>query len=606
MAVSLATFCTVCATANPGLDEACAVCGAPIRHAVTGRTTSRRTVRVARRRTVALLPVVVVAAIALAGLGWYRVEQRRLADWYAQAEAAEAAGYYSAAADLFAQAEGYRDAEERRAAALNSYRAVYREAAAALDAGRYDEAIALLVPLARRFPGESDATLLLAQARDAREADLRTQADLATRRGDWLAAEQALTQLEAATGEPAVAAELAAVQREHAPLVVGRADGLYLIGPHGDDVRLVTDVGPATQPAWSPDRTRIAFASPDADEQQVGALYVINADGTGLRRLAEQVAAHRWPVWSPDGTKLAYTSYADFDFVTLEGRIGMRVVDVATGVETDLSEDRWDYAASPSWSPDGTRLAFVTQKRIIGSDARLQFGAGQVQVLDLESGAIRSLTGDRLPGAWRVAWNPVNDWLIVLTRIWREGYGSNPTDLYLVDAATGTIETIDAGRSIVSIAYWSPDGRRFAYVEEGSPTLRIGAPGESVGWVRLLHPVSEYLSWSPDSSAILAAAPDAYSPSILVRLDGPVTTQEPVRIEFVIDWYATAPPQWSARNPSSPTGPPSTGGTAHDRAGPTTAEPQDAPVPVAWPRRPTPATAADEDADAPFVPGEAA
>jgi Tol biopolymer transport system component len=535
------------------------------------------------RRVAALLPPLLIVALLAAGFARYQADQTRAAEWYAQAEDAEAAGRYTAAADLFAAAGDYRDAEARRAAALATYRSIYLDAAAALDAGRYDEAIELLLPLARRFPGESDATLLLAQARAAREQALRDAADAAARAGDWLTAETVLAELAATTGDPAVAAEVDAVRRDHAPLVLARSDGLYLVGPDGDGERLVTNAVPATQPSWSPDRGRIAFASPDASERESADLWIVNVDGTGLRKVAERVASYRWAIWSPDGNRLAYSSFATFDTYLNRGTIGVRMVDLTTGVETDLTGGRWPYATSPTWSPDGSRLAFVTRAVTSLPDQPLQLGDGGIQVIDLATGAGRSLTGARLPDAWRVVWNPRSDLMLVSTRPWEEGYGQ-PEDLFLLDAVTGALTPLDTGPAHVSGAVWSPDGERYAFVEIDRAILRVGKPNRPGGWIRLDYPTSDILTWAPDGRALLAVSRDAWTPSLVIRFDGPVTTQTSIEIDFTADYYASAPPQWSSRNPTPPAVAPTTGGTAHDpsvRAAP-------APVPdLTSHRRPT-------------------
>jgi Tol biopolymer transport system component len=571
MAVFHATFCTACAAPLLG-GERCAACGAPIRApaevAVAARSPKGGRSRPAwTRRVVTLLPPVLALAIVLSGLVRYQAEQTRAAERYAAAEAAEAAGHYSAAAELFAAAGDYRDAEQRRAAALATYRTIYLDAAAALDAGRYDEAVALLLPLARRFPGESDATLLLAQARAAWEGSLRQRADEAARAGDWLGAERALAELAAASGDPAVADELTALQREHSPLVLARDDGIYLVGPTGADERLITNAVPATQPAWSPDRSRIAFTSPYPTEREAADLWVVNVDGTGLWKVAERVASYRWALWSPDGTRLAYASFAQFDTSTSRGTIGVRVVDLATRVETDLTSGRWAYAASPTWAPDGNRLAFVTRVVVSPPELSLELGAAEVLELDLTTGTSRSLTGNRLPDAWRVAWNPRSDHLLVSTRVWNDGF-SRPEDLYLLDAASGALSAIEDGPALVSGAVWSPDGSRYAYVDLDRAIVRVGTPGKPEGWVRLLHPTSDVLTWSPDGRALLAASPDPWAPSLLLRLDGLGPPQAPVELAFTTDWAAAAPPQWSPRNPTPPAAAPTTGGTAHDPARP--------------------------------------
>jgi len=59
------------------------------------------------------------------------------------------------------------------------------------------------------------------------------------------------------------------------------------------------------KPSWSPDGTKIAFAS---DRDGNSEIYVMNADGTNQTRLTNNPALDGGPVWSPDSTKIAFAS----------------------------------------------------------------------------------------------------------------------------------------------------------------------------------------------------------------------------------------------------------------------------------------------------------
>jgi TolB protein len=74
-------------------------------------------------------------------------------------------------------------------------------------------------------------------------------------------------------------------------------------------------------------------------------IYVINADGTGLRRLTDGMD----PAWSPDGTKVAFARWRD--------PRGIYVIDEDGRNETLLFG--WSQAKAPAWSPDGSRIVFT-------------------------------------------------------------------------------------------------------------------------------------------------------------------------------------------------------------------------------------------------------
>ncbi len=104
-------------------------------------------------------------------------------------------------------------------------------------------------------------------------------------------------------------------------------------------------IAKGTYPIWSPDGQRIAFIRLEPGAAGAGAVYVINVDGSGERKLLDiSRYSNLLPLaWSPDASRLAVA--AD----------GLFVVDLATGESQKLS----DKALLPAWSPDSTKIAFV-------------------------------------------------------------------------------------------------------------------------------------------------------------------------------------------------------------------------------------------------------
>ena len=85
-------------------------------------------------------------------------------------------------------------------------------------------------------------------------------------------------------------------------------EGLYLIGPEGGTPRLLANVGNDTAAAWSPDGSRVAFM---ADKESSGdwEIYVINADGSGLKNLTNTPGVMDvLPAWLPGGRHIAFRS----------------------------------------------------------------------------------------------------------------------------------------------------------------------------------------------------------------------------------------------------------------------------------------------------------
>jgi Tol biopolymer transport system component len=110
---------------------------------------------------------------------------------------------------------------------------------------------------------------------------------------------------------------------------------------------------------WSPDRRKIAFVSfsqtgPPPPNYDV---YVVNADGSGLRRLTRNPAYDSNPLWSPGGRRIAFRSTRDGNpelYVMDSDGSGQRRLTSSPG-----SESRF------AWSPDGRRIAFLSRGEVV-------------------------------------------------------------------------------------------------------------------------------------------------------------------------------------------------------------------------------------------------
>ncbi|HEY3050086.1 MAG TPA: lysyl oxidase family protein [Gaiellaceae bacterium] len=128
-------------------------------------------------------------------------------------------------------------------------------------------------------------------------------------------------------------------------LVVERGARLFVVNADGRNERLLTA---GSSPSWAAKGGRIAFVRNGSATANV---YVIDANGHGLRRITTTDALDSEPAWSPDGRRVAFVSLTG-DFSDLY------VADVRTKAFLRLTQDA-AVESSPVWSPDGRRVLYL-------------------------------------------------------------------------------------------------------------------------------------------------------------------------------------------------------------------------------------------------------
>lgn len=100
---------------------------------------------------------------------------------------------------------------------------------------------------------------------------------------------------------------------------------------------------------YSPDGRKIVFLRDNNASTETGALFVVNTDGSGLRKITDLSFAEDSGSWSPDGKWILFSNSKGKLFVVHPDGGGLRQIKLNTG-------PGGYYASEPAWSPDGTHI----------------------------------------------------------------------------------------------------------------------------------------------------------------------------------------------------------------------------------------------------------
>ena len=232
--------------------------------------------------------------------------------------------------------------------------------------------------------------------------------------------------------------------------------------------------------------TRIAYITAAGTGKATRyALMVADSDGFNPQTVVRSAEPLLSPSWSPDGRKLAYVSFES-------GNSAIYIQDISTGARDKIASFRGINGA-PSFSPDGRQLALTLSRS----------GNPEIYVMDLGSRSLRQITTTSA-----IDTEPV--WSADGSSIYFTSDRGGRPQIYRVPASGGSASRVTFEGNYNATATVSYDGKKVAVVQGSGNNYRIALMDSSLGGARWssLSPGSldESPSFAPNASMVLYAA----------------------------------------------------------------------------------------------------
>lgn len=236
---------------------------------------------------------------------------------------------------------------------------------------------------------------------------------------------------------------------------------IYVMKPDGSQVEQLTRDAFASlyftkssedrNPSWSPDGSQIAFES-GRDNQMLTYvnhdIYVMALDGSNVKRLTDDGADEGAPRWSPSGRLIAYTKMEYFsDQALIENPAwDIYVMNVDGTEQVQLTKDPFN-ELEPSWSPDGGKIAFISDRNGQNFD---------IYVMNSDGSNVTQLTDDS-SNEFGPVWSPDGSQIVFNSD--RNGN----VQLFMMNIDGTNLIQLTEDTSNSAYADWSRDGNRIVF-----------------------------------------------------------------------------------------------------------------------------------------------
>jgi Tol biopolymer transport system component len=247
-------------------------------------------------------------------------------------------------------------------------------------------------------------------------------------------------------------------------------------------IERATQFGSIAAPTWSVDGSSLVvevihgfdYDASDFWEDYSSDLYVLDAadSGSSTWRALTTDGFSKSPSWSPDGKRVAYLTQP-----TLFSYNRVVVLDVSTGVSVPVTgSGGWD--GPLSWSPDGKQLAL--SKFVSFADYLLS--NEEIFIVNVDGSGLTNVSNN-LATDYNPSWSPDGRQLAFVSS--RARTFSNPRDaVYVMNVDGSNVRHLTTGRDYIAEVAWSPDGQQIAFSAGGSIYVMNGDGSSPAGLTR--------------------------------------------------------------------------------------------------------------------------
>ena len=248
-------------------------------------------------------------------------------------------------------------------------------------------------------------------------------------------------------------------------------------------------------------QAQIAFVSQRDGNPEI---YVMDVDGKNQRRLTNHPDNDLSPSWSPDGKRIVFFSNRDGHVHVIHGlpAYEIYVMDADGGNPQNLTNNPFD-DRNPSWAPDGKRIVFQSNR---DKDNPQNY---EIYVMDADGGNQQNLTEnpneDQYP-----SWSPDGKRIVFSSA--REGHFIGEfgitDEIYVMDVDGGNQQRLTENRQNDWFPSWSPDGKRIAFSSDRKGEFEnfeiyvMDVDGGNQQRLTENRVYDEWPSWSPDGKRI--------------------------------------------------------------------------------------------------------
>lgn len=268
--------------------------------------------------------------------------------------------------------------------------------------------------------------------------------------------------------------------------VDGNAE-IYLVNADGSNIRRLTNnPGRDAFPVFSPDGTQIVFNREDESLD----VMIMKSDGTDVRALTN------WPTneeaypgcWSPDGTQIYFSSDRD-------GRDNIYRLEVEPYETHEILADDIGLRF-PTYSPDGTKILFQAQTDDV---------AGELRVMDVKSRRVSPIVKTQVVEGYP-KFSPDGKSILFQDRI-----GDNSEICVIGSDGSGGVKNLTNNPAKDAAPSWSPDGSRIVFMSnrdgshDASQIFVMNTDGFNQHRIYYSSALTSYPTWSPDGKRIAFA-----------------------------------------------------------------------------------------------------